>query len=91
MELESLDSIILIAFILLLLSMMISLYRLIIGPTVYDRIVALDLISSIVMGFILLYSIVVNRALYFDVVIIISLISFIGTVSISTYLKTKKR
>jgi multicomponent Na+:H+ antiporter subunit F len=91
MELESLDSIILIAFILLLLSMMISLYRLIIGPTVYDRIVALDFISSIVMGFILLYSIIVNRALYFDVVIIISLISFIGTVSISTYLKIKKR
>ena len=71
--------------------MMIALYRLIIGPLVFDRIVALDLISSIVMGFILLYSIVVNRALYFDVVIIISLISFVGTVSISTYLKAKKR
>lgn len=91
MELEFLNIIVLIAFILLLLSMMISIYRLIIGPTVYDRIVALDFISSIVMGFILLYSIIVNRALYFDVVIIISLISFIGTVSISTYLKIKKR
>jgi multicomponent Na+:H+ antiporter subunit F len=91
MELESINIIILIAFILMLLSMMISLYRLIFGPSVYDRIVALDLIASIVMGFIILYSVVVNKALYFDVVIIISLVSFIGTVSISTYLKTKKR
>lgn len=91
MHLESLNIIILIAFVLLLLSMMISLYRLIVGPTVYERIVALDLIASIVMGFIILYSIVVNEGMYFDVVIIISLISFIGTVSISTYLKTKKR
>lgn len=61
MELESLNGIILIAFILMLLSMMISLFRLIFGPTVYDRIVALDLIASIVMGFIILYSFVVKK------------------------------
>jgi len=91
MELNYLNITIFLAFILLLMAMLISLYRLISGPTVYNRIVALDLIASIVMGFILLYSVVVNKALYFDVVIIISLISFIGTVSISTYLKTKKQ
>ncbi len=91
MAFESFNIIILMAFILLLLSMIISLFRLIAGPTVYDRIVALDLIASIVMGFIIMYSVTVNKALYFDVVIIISLISFIGTVSTSTYLKTKKR
>ena len=91
MELNYLNIAIFLAFILLLMAMLISLYRLISGPTVYNRIVALDLIASIVMGFILLYSVVVNKALYFDVVIIISLISFIGTVSISTYLKTKKQ
>lgn len=89
MEFGILNIIIFIAFVLHLLAMLISLYRLISGPTVYDRIVSLDLIASIVMGFILLYSIVVNKALYFDVIIIISLISFIGTISISTYLKTK--
>jgi len=91
MELYFLNIAIFLALILLLMAMLISLYRLISGPTVYNRIVALDLIASIVMGFILLYSIVVNKALYFDVVIVLSLISFIGTVSISTYLKTKKQ
>lgn len=91
MELNYLNITIFGAFVLLLMAMLISLYRLISGPTVYERIVSLDLIASIVMGFVLLYSIVVNKALYFDVVIIISLISFIGTVSISTYLKTKTR
>ncbi len=79
-----------ISFLFLLGALIISLFRLITGPTIYDRIVSLDLIASIVMGFILLYSIVVNKAIYFDVVIVISLIAFIGTVSISTYLKTKK-
>jgi len=80
----------LISLLLLLGALIISLYKLISSSTIYDRIVSLDLIASIVMGFILLYSIVVNKAVYFDVIIVISLIAFIGTVSISSYLKTKK-
>ena len=91
MEIYNLNIAIFLAFVFLILAMLIALYRLITGNNVYNRIVALDLIASIVMGFILLYSFVINKALYFDVAIIISLISFIGTVSISTYLKTKKQ
>jgi multicomponent Na+:H+ antiporter subunit F len=90
MDTSFLNLSLLISFLLLLIAIIISLYRLITAPTIYDRIVALDLIASIVMGFILLYSILVNKSMYFDIVIVISLISFIGTVSISTYLKAKK-
>lgn len=71
----------------LLLSMLLALIRLFKGPATSDRIIALDLIASIVMGFILLYSIVVDREVYFDIAIVISLISFIGTVAVSIYLK----
>jgi multicomponent Na+:H+ antiporter subunit F len=49
----------------------------------------MDVIASIIMAFILVYSIYVNNALYFDVPVAISLISFIGTVAVSTYLKQK--
>ena len=73
----------------LLIAFFISLYRLVKGPTIYDRIVALDLIASIVMGFILVYSISSGKAIYFDVAIAIALVSFMGTVGISTYLRTK--
>lgn len=90
MDISFLNISVLISFLLLLFTIIVALYRLITGPTIYDRIVSLDLIASIVMGFILLYSIVVNKSMYFDIVIVISLISFIGTVSISTYLSTKK-
>jgi multicomponent Na+:H+ antiporter subunit F len=41
------------------------------------------------MGVILVYSVLINNAMYFDVPLIISLISFIGTIAISTYLKQK--
>ncbi|WP_430812166.1 MULTISPECIES: monovalent cation/H+ antiporter complex subunit F [unclassified Carboxylicivirga] len=78
------------AAILLLLSFVMALIRIVKGPTIQDRIVAMDLISSISMGFILVYSMLMQQAMYFDIVIIISLISFIGTVAISTYLKRNK-
>lgn len=74
---------------LLVLAFALALYRLIKGPEINDRILALDLIASIVMGFILLYSVVINKAIYFDITIILSLVSFIGTVAISSYLKKK--
>jgi multicomponent Na+:H+ antiporter subunit F len=73
----------------LLIAFMISLFRLVKGPTINDRIAALDLIASIAMGFILVFSISSDKSIYFDVAIAIALVSFMGTVGISTYLRTK--
>jgi multicomponent Na+:H+ antiporter subunit F len=85
-----LKTIALICFSLLLTALVLAFIRLIKGPSVNDRIAAMDLIASIVMGFILVYSVMVNNAVYFDAAMIISLISFIGTIAISTYLKQKQ-
>lgn len=87
---EQLNIIALMAFVLLMLALLGALVRLVIGPGVRERVVALDLIASITMGFILVYSIQVRQAFYLDIAIIIALISFMGTIAISTYLKQKK-
>ena len=89
MELAFLQISIFIAFGLLLLALVFALLRLFRGPSSSDQIVALDLIASIVMGFILLYSLLVEREIYFDIAIIIAMISFLGTIAISIYLKQK--
>lgn len=73
----------------LLLALVFTLVRLLRGPSSSDRIISLDLVASVVMGFTLLYSVLVNKGIYFDIAIVISLISFIGTISISIYLKQK--
>ncbi len=78
-----------ISFALLLISLILAFIRLLKGPSVNDRIAAMDVISSIVMGFILVYSVLINQSVYFDIPVIISLISFFSTVAISTYLKQK--
>ncbi|HPJ79646.1 MAG TPA: monovalent cation/H+ antiporter complex subunit F [Prolixibacteraceae bacterium] len=76
-------------FLFLFAAMGFSLYRLLAGPTINDRIAAMDLVASIVMGLILAYAVLIRNALLFDVPVIISLISFISTVAVSTYLKQK--
>jgi multicomponent Na+:H+ antiporter subunit F len=83
------DIVLYIAFAFLMTAMIITLIRLFKGPSVNDRIAAMDLIASIIMGVILVYSVLINNAMYFDVPVIISLISFIGTIAVSTYLKQK--
>jgi multicomponent Na+:H+ antiporter subunit F len=77
------------AFGALLLALVLTVLRLIRGPKTANMIVALDLIASIVMGYILVYSVFLDKAVYLDIAIIISLISFMGTIAISIYLKQK--
>lgn len=79
-----------ISFGLLIVAFLFSFYRLVKGPDIYNRILALDFIATIAMSFILLYSVFLNNSVYFDIAIVISLISFIATVGVSTYLKLQK-
>jgi multicomponent Na+:H+ antiporter subunit F len=91
MDVKILDNTVLISFLCMLIAMLLAFIRLVRGPSMFDRIVAMDLIASITMGFILVYSIIIKKNMYIDIAIIISLISFIGTVAISTYLKFKTK
>ncbi|MFW6290569.1 MAG: monovalent cation/H+ antiporter complex subunit F [Mariniphaga sp.] len=79
--------VIIVAFAMLLAAMVLAAWRLMKGPSINDRIAAMEVIAVVVMGFVLVYSVLINNALYIDIPVIISLISFIGTVAISTYLK----
>jgi multicomponent Na+:H+ antiporter subunit F len=81
--------VLIVTFSFLLAAFILAFIRLMRGPSINDRIAAMDLIASVVMGFVLVYSVLINKSIYFDIPVIISLISFIGTVAISTYLKNR--
>lgn len=78
--------------ILLLLSAgMISVFiRLARGPYLPDRVIALDLISVLAMGFIVAYSVRFNQPNFLDVAIILAMISFLGTVAFAYYLERRR-
>ncbi len=77
--------------ILLLLSIaLISAFtRLARGPYLPDRVVALDLISIVAMGFIVTYAVRFNQPTFLDVAIILAIISFLGTVAFAYYLERR--
>ena len=71
--------------VLLLLGIVLSFIRLVIGPDPADRIVALDLISVLIVAFLAAYSIYRDEKSFLDVAIAYALIAFLGTVALARY------
>ncbi|HCT72189.1 MAG TPA: hypothetical protein DF409_15770 [Bacteroidales bacterium] len=65
---------------------LISLFR---GPSLPDRIVALDLIASLSIGFTIVFAVSTGNYRYLDIAAIVALVIFIGTVAYASYLKKK--
>ncbi|MBC8524768.1 MAG: monovalent cation/H+ antiporter complex subunit F [Chlorobium sp.] len=73
------------------LSILIIFLRLVIGPGIEDRIVALDLLSANAIAFIAVYSIQKNTTTFLDVGIIVALLAFLGTVAFGYYLGRRQK
>lgn len=67
------------------LSMLLALYRLVRGPTVPDRILALDTLFVATIAQLILFGIYVGTAVYFEAALIIAMLGFVGTVVLSKY------
>jgi multicomponent Na+:H+ antiporter subunit F len=61
--------------------------RLIRGPSLPDRVVALDLISILAAGITAIYAIASGQAVFLDVATILALLSFLGTVAFARYVE----
>lgn len=78
-----------IGLILLSLSFLATTYRVIVGPTLPDRIVALDMLVVVAIGFIALIGIRTHFALYVDVAISLGLVGFLATVAFARFIMAK--
>jgi multisubunit Na+/H+ antiporter MnhF subunit len=74
---------------LLAISLALAAWRLFRGPTAADRILAIDLLSVITASAVLLHAIESDEPVYLDVVMVIGVIVFFGTVALArTLLKS---
>jgi len=80
-----------ITFIILTLSILVTSVRLFIGPSLPDRVVAMDLITTQVIGLIAVYSATTKTQLYMDVAMVLALIAFIGTIGFAHYLEIRSK
>jgi multicomponent Na+:H+ antiporter subunit F len=77
---------------MLLVGMVLVLWRLARGPTAADRVIALDLLSMLVVAFLVAISIHARETSYLDVAIAYACIAFLGTVALARYIsKTSRR
>lgn len=71
---------------LLLLALFLALARLVRGPSLPDRVVALDLVAGIVVGMIATFTVAGSQPVFLDAAIVVALIAFLGTVAFAYYL-----
>jgi multicomponent Na+:H+ antiporter subunit F len=76
----------LIALAVLGLALLISVVRIIIGPTLADRVLALDLMTVIAMGFVATIAIRTGLMLYLDIAIALALLGFLATIALARYI-----
>ena len=77
----------LLSMIILLISILIAAIRLILGPTVPDRVVGLDTINTLVIVLMILFGAYYREIIYIDVAIVYALLSFVTTILIAKYLE----
>jgi len=61
-------------------------YRVIKGPTTPDRVIAVDAMTTVIVVILGIYSYMQESAFFMDVALVLAIISFVGTVTISKYL-----
>lgn len=71
---------------ILSLAFLITLVRIAIGPTLPDRVLALDMLVSIGIGYIAVIAIKTGFPLYLDVAIALGLVGFLATVAFARYI-----
>lgn len=75
-----------VAFLLVGLAFAMSFARLLMGPDVTDRVLALDTLYINAIALLVLLGIQLGSALYFEAALLIALMGFVGTVALSKYL-----
>jgi multicomponent Na+:H+ antiporter subunit F len=75
------------ALVTLAVSLLIAVVRLVKGPTLPDRVVAMDLIGVLVVGLIVVLAASTGVRATLDAAIVIALIAFVATVAYGTYVE----
>lgn len=72
------------------LAVLLASARLVKGPGLPDRIVALDTLNINAIALIVLYGIWLRSALFFEIALLIAVMGFLGTVALTKYLQRGK-
>lgn len=72
-------------------ALVMAVIRMVRGPSLPDRIVALDMISYVAVAFIALTTLVSGQQIYLDVALALALIAFLAVVAFARYVEQMPR
>ena len=78
-----------ITLVILSIAFVLTTFRVVRGPELSDRVLALDMLVSIGIGFIAVIAIKTGFTLYLDIAIALSLVGFLSTVAFARYILTR--
>ena len=76
---------------LMVLAILLGLVRLWRGPTLGDRVVALDMMSAAVIGFAALFALYSGAESSLDIAVLLALVSFVPVVALARYAERQTR
>lgn len=77
------------ASVVLSLAFLMTVYRVVKGPTLPDRVIALDMLVGIAIGFIAVIAIRTGFTLYIDIAIALGLVGFLATVAFARFVLSR--
>ncbi|MEW7007788.1 MULTISPECIES: cation:proton antiporter [unclassified Lentilitoribacter] len=84
-----LDLSITIALVLLSGSFLLTVYRIIKGPTLPDRVLGLDMLVAVAIGYIAVIGIKTGYTLYVDIAIALGLVGFLATIAFARFIMVR--
>lgn len=74
------------ALVVISITTLLAVYRILVGPSIPDRVVALDVVTVNVIAAIVVYSIRLKSLVFIDSALVIAVLSFLATVAIAKFI-----
>jgi multicomponent Na+:H+ antiporter subunit F len=78
-----------VVFVMIGVALLLAFTRLARGPSLSDRVIALDLIAVLAVGLIAMVAFEADQAVFLDAAIVLALVAFLGTVAFARYLERR--
>lgn len=79
----------LLALIVLSIALLLSLVRIVVGPSLADRVLALDLMTMVALALVGAVAVRTGLTLYLDIAIALGLIGFLATIAFARYIMSR--
>ncbi|KUH33647.1 MULTISPECIES: monovalent cation/H+ antiporter complex subunit F [Thermococcus] len=72
---------------LIAIATLLSVYRVFRGPTTVDRLVAVDIMTTITAGLMVLFALYYERMIFLDVALVYAILAFGGVIAFARYME----